>query len=82
MNDMTTNGWMPLPPDRTARVHDRARLFLAAMQAGVASISAPALGRLAGVSGRSAWRWLRGVPVAAETDAALRRALGLDREAA
>jgi hypothetical protein len=81
VNDTTTNGWTPLSPDRTARAHDRTRLFLAAMRAGVTSISAPALGRLAGVSGRSAWRWLRGVQVTPETDQALRRALGLDETA-
>lgn len=64
--------------DRTARVLDPTRLFLAAFKAGVARISARQLGPLAGVTGRTAARWLGGQTVSAESDEALRRALGIN----
>lgn len=41
------------------------------------SIPTPSLGRAAGVSTMTAWRWLVGRPVSAEADAKIRGALGL-----
>ena len=64
-------------PGLTAHALDRQQLVAAADAAGVASISAPRLGPLAGVNSGAAWRWLRGIPVAEATDQALRAALGL-----
>lgn len=69
--------WTERPVDRTAHALDRQKLMAAADAAGVASISAPRLGQLAGVNPRAAWRWLRGIAVAEATDRALRDALGL-----
>ena len=69
--------WEERPVERTAHVLDRQKLMAAADAAGVASISAPRLGQLAGVNPRAAWRWLRGIPVAEATDRALRASLGL-----
>lgn len=69
--------WKERPVERTAHVLDRQKLMAAADAAGVASISAPRLARLAGCSNRTAWGWLKGIPVTEASDRALRASLGL-----
>lgn len=69
--------WTPLSVTRTAHAVPRRELVLAADRAGVVIVSAPRLARVAGVSTRTAWSWLRAQRVSAESDRALRTALGL-----
>lgn len=69
--------WRPLSIDRTAHAVPRRELVLAADRAGAVIVSAPRLARLAGVSARVAWAWLRAQRVSPESDRALRDALGL-----
>lgn len=52
-------------------------VLIAAHRAGITLISGPKLGRLAGVSTRTAWTWLRGRSVSVRSDLAIRAALGL-----
>lgn len=74
---VTDAEWRAPSSERTAHVIARRELVQAADRLGAVAISAPILGRRAGVGGRTAWRWLRGISVSREADAALRRALGL-----
>ena len=55
----------------------RIALLAAADRAGLVSISALELSRLAGVGNNTAWRWLHGGRVAPRTEAAIRGVLGL-----
>jgi hypothetical protein len=64
--------------ERTALRLPRRELVVAADREGVVAISAPRLARLAGVSRKTAWGWLRGYPVSPEVDAAFLAALKLD----
>lgn len=74
--------WKPLETALTARAIPRPTLLAAADQAGFATVNASGLAAVAGVSTKTAARWLRGHRTSQATDRALRRALGLADEAA
>lgn len=74
--------WTPPTRDRSAHALPRREVLLAADARGIATIPAPRLARLAGVSTRTAWHWLNGRRVSTEMDRAIRDALRLPLRAA
>lgn len=74
--------WISPLKDRSAFALPRREVLLAADRHGCAIISAPRIARLAGVSPRTAWGWLRGQRISSASDRAIRAALNLPLRAA
>ena len=65
---------------RTARAIRSSVLLEAFARAGLVQIPSTSLGKMAGLSWLTAWRWMNGTPVSAESDRALRAALGISEK--